>query len=181
MNSQAKFGSFNLKQRTKAKSLNNFVTMNTRSRTRKQTYATTLIIVNQLNSYFAIFSIELQRSNIISAVFKWHRDNLSTKSRYWRQMLNHRFSQDFQLIVVKKMIKLTKRDIFLLIEKRLNQIRILLIRVFKYKFDTNEYVEKFQARLCFKDNLQMIYHLCDYINCEYVSSIDDYRNNIRYR
>jgi hypothetical protein len=99
----------------------------------------------------------LQRSNIISVVFKLHRDDLSTKSRYWRQMLNHRFSQEFQSTAIKKMIELKKRDIFLLIEKRSNQTRISLIWVFKYKFDTNEYVEKFKARLCFKDDLQMIH------------------------
>jgi hypothetical protein len=152
MNSQARFESFNLK-RTKTKSSNDFVTMNTRSQTRKQTYATTLIIVNQWNSYFATFLIELQRSNIISVALKLHRNDLSTKSRYWRQMLNHRFFQEFQSIAIKRMIELKKRDIFLLIEKRSNQIRISLIWVFKYKFNTNEYVEKFKTRLCFKDDL----------------------------
>jgi hypothetical protein len=76
------FNRFNSKRRTKAKSSADFVTMNTRSRTRKQTYATTLIIVNQLSFYFATFSIELQRSNIISVVLKLHRNDLSTKSRY---------------------------------------------------------------------------------------------------
>jgi hypothetical protein len=70
-------------------------------------------------------------------------------------MLNHCFSQEFQSTAVKKMIELKKRDIFLLIEKRSNQVRISLILVFKYKFDTNEYVEKFKARLCFRDDLQM--------------------------
>ncbi len=83
--------------------------------------------MNQLNSYFAIFSIELQRSNIISVVLKLHKDDLSTKSRYWRQMLNHRFSQEFQSTAVKKMIELKKRDIFLLIEKRSNQAKTSLI------------------------------------------------------
>jgi hypothetical protein len=70
-------------------------------------------------------------------------------------MLNHRFSQEFQSTVIKKMIELKKRDIFLLIEKRWHQAKISLIWVFKYKFDMNEYVEKFKARLCFRDNLQM--------------------------
>ncbi len=71
------FDSFNLRssRRTKAKSLTDFVTMNTRSQTRKQTYATTLIIVNQLSFYFATFSIELQCSNIISVVLKLHKDD----------------------------------------------------------------------------------------------------------
>jgi hypothetical protein len=83
MNSQAKFDSSNSRsKRAKAKSSNDFVTMNTRSRTRKQTYATTLITVNQLNSYFATFSIELQRLNIISVVLKLHKDDLSIESRY---------------------------------------------------------------------------------------------------
>jgi hypothetical protein len=151
------FNQFNSNWRTKAKSSIDFVTMNTRSRTRKQMYATTLIIVNQLNFYFATFSIELQRLNIISVVFKLHKNDLSTKLRYWRQMLNHCFFQEFQSIAVKKMTELKKRDIFLLIEKRSNQARISLIWVFKYKFDTNEYVEKFKARLCFRDDLQMIH------------------------
>jgi hypothetical protein len=53
------------------------------------------------------------------------------------------------------MIELKKRDMFLSIEKRLNQAKISLIWEFKYKFDTNEYVEKFKTRLCFKNNLQM--------------------------
>jgi hypothetical protein len=148
----------NSKRRTKMKSSADFVTMNTRSRTRRQTYTTTLIIVNQLSSYFATFSIELQRSNIISVVLKLHRNDLSTKSRYWRQMLNHRFSQEFQSTAVKKMIELKKRDIFLLIKERSNQTRISLIWVFKYKSDTNEYVEKFKARLCFRNDLQMIHY-----------------------
>jgi hypothetical protein len=56
----------------------------------------------------------LQRSNIISVVLKLHRNDLSTKSRYWRQMLNHRFFQKFQSIAVKKMIELKKtRHLFI--------------------------------------------------------------------
>jgi hypothetical protein len=106
------FNRFNSKRRTKAKSSADFVTMNTRSRTRKQTYAMTLIIVNQLSSYFATFLIELQRSNIISVILKLHKNDLSTKSRYWRQMLNHRFSQEFQSIAVKKMIELKNATSF---------------------------------------------------------------------
>jgi hypothetical protein len=159
MTCQARFDSFNSfhrfnsKRRTKAKSSADFVTMNSRSQTQKQTYKTTLIIVNRLNSYFATFSIKLQRSNIISVVLKLHKNDLSTKSRYWRQMLNYRFSQEFKWTAVKKMIELKRRDIFLLIEKRSNQIRISVIWVFKYKFYTNEYVEKFKARLCFRDDL----------------------------
>jgi hypothetical protein len=140
---------------SRAESSSDFVAMNTRSRTRRQTYATTLIIVDQLDSYFATFSIDLQRLDITSAVLKLHRDDLSIESRYWRQMLSHRFSQEFQSAAIKKMTELKKRETFLLIEKRSNQIQISLIWVFKYKFDIDDYVEKFKTRLCFKDDLQM--------------------------
>jgi hypothetical protein len=153
-----RFDSFNSNSKsTKARSLSDFVAMNTRSRIRKHAYATTLITVDQLDSYFATFSVDLQRSNIISVVFKLHRDDLSIESRYWRQMLHHRFSQEFQSAAIKKLTELKKRETFLLIEKRSNQIRISLIWMFKYKFDTNEYVEKFKTWLCFRDDLQMIY------------------------
>jgi hypothetical protein len=50
---------------------------------------------------------------------------------------------------------LENRGTFLLVEKRLGQARTPLIWVFKYKFDTNGYVKKFKARLCFRDDLQM--------------------------
>jgi ribosomal protein RSM22 (predicted rRNA methylase) len=50
--------------RKKMKSLStDFVSMNTRSRTRKSIYVIALIIVNHFISYYATFSIELQRSN----------------------------------------------------------------------------------------------------------------------
>ncbi len=154
---KARFESSNLRASNRAESSSDFIAMNTRFRIRKQTYATTLIIVDQLNSYFATFSIDLQRLDITSAVLKLHRDDLSIESRYWQQMLSHRFSQEFQSAAIKKMTELKKREIFLLIEKRSNQIRISLIWVFKYKFDIDDYVEKFKTRLCFRDDLQMIH------------------------
>jgi hypothetical protein len=61
---------------------NDSVAMNTRSRTRKQAYATALITVDQLGPYFAAFSVGLQRPDIIPAVPKLHRDDLSAEPRY---------------------------------------------------------------------------------------------------
>ncbi len=39
-------------------------------------------------------------------------------------------------------------------KKQPNQIRTSLTWVFKYKFDTNDYVKKFKTRLCFREDLQ---------------------------
>jgi hypothetical protein len=78
---------------------------------------------------------------------------LLVESRYWRQMLRHRFFQKFQIIAQKEFFELKKRDTFSWIEKA-NQSRILLIWVFKYKFDIDDYLKKFKTRLCVRDDLQ---------------------------
>ncbi len=128
------------------------MTMNIRSR--KQTYSTALITIETLKSFHAAFSIDLERSNQKkSQISKLHRNDLLVESRYWRQMLRHRFSQKFQIIAQKEFFELKKRSTFSWVEKA-NQSRILLIWVFKYKFDINDYLKKFKTRLCVKDDLQ---------------------------
>jgi hypothetical protein len=58
-----------------------FVAMNIRSR--KNAYATALVIVFELNSFHAAFAIELKRSNQKKLkISKLHKDDLSIKSRY---------------------------------------------------------------------------------------------------
>jgi hypothetical protein len=50
---------------------------------RKNSYATALIIVSELDSFHAAFAIELERSNQKKLkISKLHRDDLSMKSRY---------------------------------------------------------------------------------------------------
>jgi hypothetical protein len=98
----------------------------------------------------------LKRSNQKkSQISKLHRDDLLVESRYWKQMLRHRFSQKFQMIAQKEFFELKKRNTFSWIEKA-NQSRISLIWVFKYKFDINDYLKKFKTRLCVRDDLQSI-------------------------
>ncbi len=122
-------------------------------RSRKQTYSTALTTIETLESFHAAFSIDLKRSNQKkSQISKLHRDDLLVESRYWKQMLRHRFSQKFQMIAQKKFVELKKRNTFSWIEKT-NQSRISLIWVFKYKFDIDDYLKKFKTRLCVKDDL----------------------------
>jgi hypothetical protein len=123
---------------------------------RKQTYSTALITIETLKSFHATFSIDLKRSNQKkSQISKLYRDDLFVESRYWKQMLRHRFFQKFQMIAQKEFFELKKQDIFSWIEKA-NQSRISLIWVFKYKFDINDYLKKFKTRLCVRDDLQSI-------------------------
>ncbi len=117
---------------------------------------TALITIETLKSFHAAFSIDLKRSNQKkSQISKLHKDNLFVESRYWRQMLRHRFFQKFQMIAQKEFFELKKRDTFSWVEKA-NQSRISLIWVFKYKFDINDYLKKFKTSLCVKNDLQSI-------------------------
>jgi hypothetical protein len=125
-------------------------------KSRKSAYATALIIVFELDSFHAIFAIELERSNQKKLrISKLYRDDLSMKSRYWKQILRHRFFQKFQITVHKEFFELKKRSTLTWIEKT-NQFRISLTWVFKYKFDTDDYLKKFKTRFCVRENLQSI-------------------------
>jgi hypothetical protein len=88
-----------------------------------------------------------------SQISKLHKNDLFVESRYWRQMLRHRFSQEFQMTAQKEFFELKKKNIFSWVKKA-NQSRILFIWVFKYKFDTNDYLKKFKTRLCVKSDFQ---------------------------
>ncbi len=148
--SQSSIKSKKSKQRTTVS--NDVVIMNIKSR--KQTYSTALTIVQTFEPYHATFSIDLKRSKKKkSNISKLHRDDLLVESRYWKQMLRHRFSQKFQMIAQKEFFELKKRDTFSWVEKA-NQSRILLIWMFKYKFDIDDYLKKFKTRLCVRDDLQ---------------------------
>jgi uncharacterized protein YcfL len=125
-------------------------------KSRRQTYSAALITIETLESFHAAFSIDLKRSNQKkSQISKLHKDDLFVESRYWKQMLRHRFSQKFQMIAQKEFFELKKRSTFSWIKKA-NQSRIFLIWVFKYKFDINDYLKKFKTRLCVRNDLQSI-------------------------
>jgi hypothetical protein len=148
--SQSQSSTKSKKNKQRAIMSNDVVTMNIRSR--KQIYSTALITIETLKSFHVAFSIDLKRLNQKkSQISKLHKDDLFVESRYWKQMLRHRFFQKFQMIAQKKFFELKKRSTFSLIEKA-NQSRILLTWVFKYKFDIDDYLKKFKTRLCVKND-----------------------------
>ncbi len=125
-------------------------------KSRKQTYLIALITIETLKLFHAAFSIDLKRSKQKkSNISKLHKDDLLVESRYWKQMLRHRFSQKFQMIAQKKIFELKKRDTFSWVKKT-NQSRISLIWVFKYKFNIDYYLKKFKTRLCVRNDFQSI-------------------------
>jgi hypothetical protein len=125
---RARFEQSNLKSSSRAKSSSDFVAMNTRSRIRRQTYATTLITVDQLDSYFATFSIDFQRFDIIFAVLRLHRDGLSrmTVELSWTRARasNPRFGQGWT-----QCLSSTDWTGQALLAERVDRIRIFVRRV----------------------------------------------------
>jgi hypothetical protein len=92
-------------------------------RFRKQTYSTALITIETLKSFHAAFSIDLKRSNQKkSKISKSHKNDLFVESRYWRQMLRHRFFQKVQMIAQKKFFELKKKTFFRWLKKRINHV-----------------------------------------------------------
>jgi hypothetical protein len=125
-------------------------------KSRKQTYSTALIMIETLESFHTTFSIDLKRSNQKkSQISKLHKNDLFVESRYWKQMLRHRFFQKFQIAVQKEFSELEKQRTFFWMKKS-NQSRISLTWVFKYKFDIDDYLKKFKTRLCARNDLQSI-------------------------
>jgi hypothetical protein len=125
-------------------------------RFRKQTYSTALITIETLRSFHAAFSIDLERSNQKkSSISKLHKNDLLVESRYWKQMLRHRFFQKFQMIAQKAFFELKKWNTFSWVKKA-NQSRIFLIWMFKYTFDINDYLKKFKTWLCVRNDLQSL-------------------------
>jgi hypothetical protein len=87
-------------------------------KSQKQTYSIALITIETLKSFHAVFSIDLKRSKQKkSNISKLHKDDLFVESRYWKQMLRHRFFQKFQMIAQKEFFELKKRSIFSWIKK----------------------------------------------------------------
>jgi hypothetical protein len=69
-------------------------------------------------------------------------------------MKRHRFAKEFQQAAIKKLTELKKRDTYQLMKKSDDRPRIPLTWVFKYKYDTDGYLDKFKARLCARGDLQ---------------------------
>ncbi len=126
----------------------NSMTMNIRFK--KQAYAITLTSISQLTSFHEAFAVCLKR--LFMNKSRLHRDSLSEKSRYWKQMKRHCFAREFQ---IKELIELKKRDTYQLMKKSDDKSRISFTWVFKYKYDTDEYLNRFKTRFCARDDLQV--------------------------
>jgi hypothetical protein len=79
---------------------------------------------------------------MITSIRSSHRDSLSFVSKHWRDMKRHSHSKKFEKIVNFEYQILVKMKTFIVIFKSSNQNLILLMRVFTYKFDLEDFLLK---------------------------------------
>ena len=124
-----------------------------RKKSRKAAYAAALADTSNLNAFHGAFAAGL---NLGGAERRIHRDALPPEPKSWKQVLKHRYAAEFKKAAQKEIEDLERRGTFKHVA--VNEARaatvLPLIWVFKYKFDSDGYLEKFKARICVRGDLQ---------------------------
>ena len=108
-----------------------------------------------LNTAFtaAVFTISIQFEH--EQVKCLHYDQLSSSSKHWKKMLKHSFKNKFLTAVNRKYSNLEHQDTFHYVNYFTASSKTLSLKwVFIYKFDENNYLIKFKARICVHKDLQ---------------------------
>lgn len=128
----------------------NILPSRTRGAKRREAYATTLAQPADLSAFHAAFAVGLNSS----IKEQLHRDSLPPEPRSWKQMTKHRFANEFRNAAEKEIGELAKKGTYEVVLKDMQKEILPLTWVFKYKFNTDGYLEKFKARLCVRGDLQ---------------------------
>lgn len=126
---------------------------------RKQVYFANLEDLSNdsssLQSFYSSFSTNLSTRSEL------HRDHLPEPPKNWKDILNHRFRDEFQAAAQVEIDAISNKSTWEIINKSEIQSKsnrpLPLKWVFTYKFDTNGYLTKFKARICVRGDLQPIY------------------------
>jgi reverse transcriptase-like protein len=130
---------------------NIITTQRNRMPSRRAAHATALQDLSNLSGYMNAFATALQ----VPVFQKMHQKDLPPEPKSWKDMLRHRFSEQFQVAATQEFRKLQQKETFEYVDITDQQETLLpLLWVFKYKFDSDGYLTKFKARLCARGDLQ---------------------------
>ena len=135
-------------------------TSRTRKSTRKAIHNSTLIetFTSSKKIFYATFSASL--FIVASKNIKLHKNNLSSKSKYYKNMIKHSLASRFVQIIFTKIEILQLKDTWKQMShhhaQKTKKTLILITWIFKYKLDIENFLIKYKAHLCAKDNLQSI-------------------------
>jgi hypothetical protein len=88
--------------------------------------------------------------------FKFHISNLSKSSLHWRAMLRHSHAEKFIKAAQIKYNAIKTKKTWKIVDKRDDYKLISLKWIFIYKFDSNDFLFKYKARIVIRDDLQKI-------------------------
>jgi hypothetical protein len=111
-------------------------------------FHTTLMIV------FNTKTSELEIKTTSSS--KFHINNLSKSSLHWRAILRHSHAEEFIKVAQMKYDVIETKKMWKIVDKRDDYKLISLKWIFIYKFDSNDFLFKYKARIVIRDDLQKI-------------------------
>jgi hypothetical protein len=111
-------------------------------------FHTTLMIV--FNTKTTKFEIKTTSS------FKFHISNLSKSSLHWRIMLRHSHAEEFTKVAQMKYDVIKTKRTWKIVDKRDDYKLISLKWIFIYKFDSDDFLFKYKARIVIRDDLQKV-------------------------
>jgi hypothetical protein len=128
-------------------------------RIRRQAHAIALANLSTLFGYYTGFTIglvkDIDRTRSLSSSL--YRDNLPPKPKNLKELRKHLLTTGFQKAMEKEYNDLKRRGTFKVIpkEEASNKQILLLKWVFKYKLDSDGYLQKLKAQLCIYGDLQI--------------------------
>jgi hypothetical protein len=111
-------------------------------------FHTTMIIV--FNTKALKFVIKTTSSS------KFHISNLSKSFLHWRTMLRHSHVEEFLKVAQMKYDAIETKKIWKIVDKKNDYKLISLKWIFIYKFDSNDFLSKYKARIVIYDDLQKV-------------------------
>ena len=119
-------------------------------RARRQAHAAVLANLSTLSGYYAGFATGLVKDINQTRSSSLHRDNLPPEPRNLKELRKHPLTAGFQIAMEKEYNDLKRRGTFKTVPKAeaCNEQIFPLKWVFKYKFNSNSYLQKLKAQLC---------------------------------
>jgi hypothetical protein len=104
-----------------------------------------------------VFNMKTTKLEIkTTSSFKFHISNLSKSFLYWRIMLRHSHAEEFIKAAQMKYDVIKTKKTWKIDDKRDDYKLISLKWIFIYKFDSNDFLFKYKARIVIRDDLQKI-------------------------
>lgn len=92
----------------------------------------------------------------LKKIIKIHRADLPAPSENWNEMRKHLYAKKFLKTSHKKWNEISSKNAYKIVKKSQRKQILSLRWVFIYKFDDHDFLIKFKARICVREDLQLV-------------------------